>query len=142
MPVIASIFGFLSSAVSGLFGFKGDQAKTVQSALDLLKSINDVDGQSVTAASQALSAILTQGSWLEKNWRPMLMVVCIIIILASFFGFVPSHFNDPVTPMMDKVWTCVMIGLGGYIPCRTIEKVITQINIGSILKALIAKKLT
>lgn len=142
MPVIFSaLFGFLGSAVSGLFSFKGDQAQTVQSALELLKSVNDVDGQSTTAAAQALGAILTQGSFLEKNWRPVFMVVCMIIIVCAFFGFVPPHLNDQLSPMMEKIWTMLEIGIGGYLPLRTFEKVMTQINISSILKTLINKKI-
>lgn len=144
MPVlslIGSIFGFASTFVSGLFGFKGDQAKTVQSALDLLKSVNDVDGQAITASASAISSILTQGSWLERNWRPALMILLIIIVGSWYFGYIPPHFNDPVSPMMDRVLTMLTIGVGGYVPCRTLEKIVTQFNIAAILKKLIEKKL-
>ncbi len=141
MPgIILALISGVSSFFGGLFNFKGQQAETVQSALGVLKSINDVDGQSATAAAQALSAILTQGSFLEKNWRPVLMVVLMGILIASFFGYIPSHLNDPVSPTMDKVWTLLQIGLGGYLPLRTIEKVMQQVNISSILKELIRKK--
>ncbi len=131
----------VGSLFTGLFNWKGDQAKTVQDALSVLKSVNDVDGQTTTAAASALSAILTQGSFLERNWRPVFMLVCMSIIVAAFFGYTPSHLNDPVTPTMDKIWTMLQIGLGGYLPLRTLEKVVTQFNLASILKTLINKKL-
>ena len=142
MPVFLGLFSLIGGVFKNLFGFKQEQAKTVQSALDVLKSVNDVDGQSITAASSALSSILTQGSFLEKNWRPLFMVILMSIVICSFFGYVPSHFNAPVTPMMEKVWTLLQIGLGGYIPCRTIEKIVSGLNIASILKQLIQKKMT
>ncbi len=127
--LLSTVGGFFS----GLFNYKNEQAKTVQSALEVLSSINDVDGKQVTAAAQSLSAILTQGSWLEKNWRPIFMLICIGIIM-------PSHINDPVSPTMEKIWTMLQIGLGGYLPLRTLDKIIQQLNIGSILKTLINKK--
>lgn len=142
MPIFGAVLSFLGTAVSSFFGFKGDQAKTVQSALEVLKSVNDTDAQSQVAAAQAIQSILTQGSWLEKQWRPVLMCLLIIIIGAWFFGYVPPHFNDPISPMMEKVINLLMIGIGGYIPCRTLEKIMQQFNIASILKNLINKKLT
>lgn len=141
MPVIfAGLFSAIGGIFSGLFSFKSEQAKTVQSALEVLKSVNDVDGTAATASAQALSTILSQGSFLEKNWRPIFMVICMVILIAAFFGHYPSHLNDPVTPTMQKIWTMLEIGLGGYMPLRTLEKIVTMFNVSGILKALIAKK--
>lgn len=142
MPVIFSaLFGFLGTTVSAIFGFKGEQAKTVQDSLNLLGEINKADTQSQIAAASAIQAILTQGSWIERNWRPMLMIMCITILGAYFFGYSPANIDKPLSPMMDEIFTMIKIGIGGYIPCRTIDKAIQQINIGSILKTLIGKKL-
>lgn len=142
MPILAALFGMMGSVFTGLFNFKGQQAETVQASIKLLGEINQTDAQAQVAAANAISNILTQGSFLERNWRPCLMVVFIGIIVSFWFGFTPPHFNDPLSPMMDKILSMVEIGLGGYIPCRTFEKVIQQINIGSILKTLINKKIT
>lgn len=120
---------------------KGDQAKTVQDALQVLRDVDANDAQATTAAASALSAILTQGSFLERNWRPVLMCCLMGILLASFFGYVPSHLDAQVSPTMEKIWTLLQIGLGGYLPLRTLEKIVQQINIGSILKTLIQKKI-
>lgn len=142
MPVIlASLFSAVGSFFTGLFSWKGEQAKTVQSALQVLSDVNQTDAKTTVAAAQALSSILTQGSFLEKNWRPVLMVVLMCIVIASFFGYMPTHLNDPVSPTMEKIWTLLEIGLGGYLPLRTFEKVVASVNIGSILKTLINKKL-
>lgn len=140
MPIVSALLSLVGGFFSSLFAFKGEQAKTVASAIDVLKSVNDVDGVTTTAAAQSLSAILTQGSFLEKNWRPIFMLICIIILVASFFGYRPAYFDLPVTPTMEKIWTMLQIGLGGYLPLRTLEKVIATFNISSILKELIKKK--
>jgi hypothetical protein len=142
MPLILSaLFGFLGSTVKGFFGFQGDQAQTVQKALDVLKSVNDSDGQTITAAAQSLSVILSQGSWLEKNWRPFLMLILMSIVVSFWFGYTPPQFNVPMSPMMVEIWGLLKIGLVGYLPCRTLEKIVQQINIGAILKTLVGKKI-
>lgn len=141
LTLLTSLIGGIGSFFGGLFGFKGEQAKTVQSAFDVLKSVNDVDGQSITATANALSAILTQGSWLERNWRPFLMILLIVIVGCWFFGIVPPNFDAPISPMMDRVLTMLTIGVGGYIPCRTVEKIFTQMNLAAILKTFIQKKI-
>lgn len=137
LSVIGSTIG---GFFTGLFGFKAEQAKTVQSALEVLKSVNDVDAVSATASAQALSAILTQGSWLEKNWRPIFMLICIAILIGCFFGYSPPFIDKPLSPTMERIWMMLQIGLGGYMPLRTLEKIVTQLNVGSILKTLTAKK--
>lgn len=143
MPtVLIALISGIGTALNGLFGFKGDQAKTVQEALKVLESVNSTDGQAMTAAADALSAILTNGSWLERNWRPMFMVVLMVLVLCSFFGWVPPHLNDTMSPTMQQIWDLLKIGLGGYLPCRTIEKIVQQVNIGSILKTLIGKRVS
>lgn len=144
MPVIsllASLIGGLGSAFSSVMGFKGEQAKTMQGALDVVKTIDNNDATSTTALAGALQVILSQGSWLEKNWRSWLMVGCMFLLFASFFGFTPPNFNDPLTPMMEKLFELLTIGLSGYIIRRGIVDVVRIFSIGSVLKSFIDKKL-
>ena len=141
MPVFAMLFGAIGSFFTGLFNFKGQQAQTVQEAIKLLGDVNTSEAQAQIAAANAISIILTQGSFIERNWRPVFMVICMTVIVSFWFGHIPPHFNDNLSPMMDKIMNLLEIGLGGYIPCRTIDKAIQQINIGSILKTLIQKKI-
>lgn len=141
MPFIGLLISGIGSFFTGLFGFKGEQAKTIQSALESVNKLNDADAASVTASANAISQILTQGSWLERTWRPVLMVLLMAIIGSWFFGYTPPNFDKPLSPMMNEVLDLLKVGVMGYIPCRTIEKIMTQMNIGSILKTFISKKL-
>lgn len=143
MGVASLLGGLLSgigSAFAAFFNWKGEQAKTVQSALDVIKSVNDQDGLIAQAHAQALSALMTQGAPIERVWRPILMFVLMGIIISFWFGYVPKHMNDSMSPMMQDVWDLLKIGVGGYIPARTVEKVMTSFNIASVLKTLINKK--
>jgi hypothetical protein len=142
MPtIIGSIISAIGSGVAAFFGFKGEQAKTVQDAIGLLKSINDVDAQSAAASAQVLSAIMSQGSVLERLWRPLLMVMCMVILGAYFFGYQPPNINAPLSPMMEEIFTLLKIGVGGYIPARTVEKIVKDLSIASVLRKLVEKKI-
>jgi len=141
MPVIVSaLFGFLGSSIKGLFGFKESQAAVVNKTLDIVKSIDDNDASRVTATANALNAILTQGSWLERNWRAFLMSALTVSLIASWFGYVPAHFNDAMTPQMQEYFRLLEIGLGGYIAKNGIVEVVKMFNISSVIKTLVDKK--
>lgn len=70
-------------------------------------------------------------SWLTSNWRPLAMVALLSSVLAYWFGLTPT---DPSTGLstipvvfVDRMFTLVQIGLGGYIVGRSGEKITTGI---------------
>ncbi len=140
LPLIGLLASGIGSFFTGLFGWKGEQAKTVQQSLSTLEGLQDSESQSVVAQAQAIMGILTQGSFLERNWRAVLMVELMVLLTAGFFGYVPAHFNDPMSPMMLEVFRLLEIGLGGYIVRYGIRDMIREFNIAGIVKTLIAKK--
>lgn len=141
MPFLAALFGFLGSSLKGLFGFKEAQANIVNKTLDLVQTIDSNDASRVTASANALNAILTQGSWLEKNWRAFLMSSLVIVIISSWFGYIPPHFNDALSPQMQEYFRLLEIGLGGYIAKNGIVEIVKMFNMSSILKTMINKKI-
>lgn len=142
MPVIlTSLFSLIGTVATGLFGFKGDQAKTVQAAIETVKNIDNNDSATIAAQANAISLILTQGSWLERQWRPLLMILLMGLIGCWFFDLIPPNFNEPISPMMQQIIDLLKIGVMGYVPCRSLEKIVTSMQLGGILKQLIAKKI-
>lgn len=141
MPtIIASVITGISSLFKGVFSWKTEQANTVQKSIEVIGQIDTNDAQSVAAFTNALQNILTQGSFLERNWRSWLMTACVFFLIASFYGYVPPHFNDPLSPQMERIYHLIEIGLGGYIVRRGIVDIVRMFNIGSIVKTLIEKK--
>lgn len=135
-----AVLNVLSGTLGKMFGWKEAQAKTVQDAIQAVSSIDDNDAKSVTAVANALQSILTQGSWLERNWRSWLMVALLVLIVSSWFGYSPPNINDPLSPTMSRYFDLLELGLGGYIARRGIVDIVRMFNIGSVLKALINKK--
>ncbi len=140
-PLIGGLITGVVGLVKSFFGFKEAQIEAVKKSLDIVKGLDNNDAATTAALANSLQLILTQGSWLEKNWRSWLMVLLMILLGCGFFGLVPSHFNDPLSPMMERCFTLLEIGVGGYIARRGIVDIVRMFNIGSILKTLINKKL-
>jgi hypothetical protein len=66
-------------------------------------------------------------SFITRNWRPMTMLALIASVLAYWFGLTPT---DPSTGLstipaafVDRMFSLVQIGLGGYIVGRSGEKI-------------------
>lgn len=138
---IIPLFSTVSTFFSGLFGMKGDQAKTVQQSLSTLQGLNETEAQAVVAQANAIAAILTQGSFLERNWRAGFMVVLIVILVSNWLGYTPPNFEAPISPNMQQVWELLKIGLGGYIARYGIRDIVREFKIADIVKTLITKKI-
>ena len=61
-----------------------------------------------------------QGSWLRRNWRPLLMVTFAGLVVAHWFGFTAPDIPESV---QNSLLNIVMIGVGGYFMGRSAEKV-------------------
>lgn len=128
---ITSIFG-------SILGFKGKQTEVVSSALNTFNSISEQDKAYFAASAAAIEAVYQNGSWIEKNWRPSFMWVCIVLVIARWYGWSPPG----LTPEeITHLYTFIYIGLGGYMPLRSIDKWMQGFQIGAILKSIIQKKL-
>lgn len=69
------------------------------------------------------------GSWLQRNWRPVLMIV-IIFIVANNYVLFPylSAWTDKVQvlELPKGMWALLNIGVGGYIAGRSAEKIVLK----------------
>lgn len=114
------------------------QSKLKAMEVEIEKSMNDHMNKVVDAQKSILEKELTQGSWLSKNWRPILMLVFTLMIVFNFL-LVPGielfrtmfDFNFWIPQVQEipaKVWTLLQIGLGGYILGRSGEKIADKLK--------------
>jgi hypothetical protein len=67
-----------------------------------------------------------QGSWLQRSWRPILMLVIITIVANNYLiapylsPWFPEHIRVLELPL--QLWDLMEIGVGGYIVGRSVEK--------------------
>lgn len=88
------------------------QAKLVEADLEIAKAQRDV----IVAEAQG-------ASWLQRNWRPIMMLFFATLIGTVVWtgGYVNGHAIDHDFVM--EILSIVKIGLGGYVVGRTVEKV-------------------
>ena len=61
-----------------------------------------------------------QGGWLQRNWRPLLMVTFTGLIVAHWFGLTAPNIPESV---QNSLLNIVMVGVGGYVVGRSGEKI-------------------
>lgn len=68
-----------------------------------------------------------QGNWLQKSWRPILMLSIVAIVVNNYI-LVPylGLFGLPVVTLdlPEKLWNLMTLGVGGYIAGRSGEKIV------------------
>lgn len=72
----------------------------------------------------------TSGNWLQRSWRPIVMLAFAFIVVYSFF-LQPAFFPKAIVvkdSIPDHFWTLLEIGIGGYVVGRSVEKVATTVT--------------
>ncbi len=112
-PLVAGVFGVIDKAVEDK-----DQATRIKSKLQEMV----LTGQ-LKEIEQAASIIVAEArgeSWLQRNWRPMLMVLFGLIVANNYL--VVPLFGTPSADIPPDMWDLLKLGVGGYVLGRSVEK--------------------
>ena len=74
------------------------------------------------AQLQAAVSVLVaeaQGNWLQRSWRPLMMLTFTGLIVARWLGWTAPGL-EPAE--YDHLWSIVQLGIGGYVIGRSVEK--------------------
>lgn len=120
-----------------LFGSSAD--KLVDSVGNTIDKLSTTDEEKLKAKNELIDTITgfannafelqykileleMTGSWLQRNWRPITMLVFgAIVIVATFF---PVQLNE----VPQDFWGLLKIGIGGYVGGRTLEKMTKDVT--------------
>lgn len=67
----------------------------------------------------------TGQSWLQRNWRPVLMLTIVAVIANNYLIFPYASLFTAKTMMIElpeRLWSLMELGVGGYVVGRTAEK--------------------
>ena len=79
----------------------------------------------ITAAQADVLKVELSGNWMQRSWRPVLMLAFGFIILYQYF--ISQVFNLPLVDLPERFFDLLEIGLGGYVIGRSVEKVIDSV---------------
>lgn len=129
LSTIGSIFGPVRDVIDELHTSKEEKSAAqiqlsmiqAEAELNVMKHVAEI----TKSQADVLLGEINGESWMQRNWRPCLMFVGIIIL---FNNFVVAPYIDAfggvnvMLQLPDEIWLLLNIGMGGYIGARTWEK--------------------
>lgn len=79
--------------------------------------ILEYDNKVMELQSKVITAEAMGQSWIQRNWRPITMLVFLFLIFCDHWGWLAYRLSDEVLGLMK-------LGLCGYVAGRTAEKVL------------------
>jgi len=128
LPALIPIIGGVVSTIGGIISeFVEDKDK----ANEIASKIEGLLSGEITKLLEVQQAILLAemgGNWLQRSWRPILML-SIVAIIVNNYVFAPYRqavFGTSVTlELPSRLWDLLMVGVGGYVVGRSAEKIVT-----------------
>lgn len=112
-PLIGGLFGLIDKSVEDK-----DQAAKIKANLQQMVLTGQI--KEIEAAANIIAAEANGESWLQRNWRPLLM--CLFgIIIANNYLIVPL-LGTPMADIPPDMWELLKLGIGGYVVGRSVEK--------------------
>jgi len=125
------ITDFLKGLVSPITDLVGkaipDKDLAAQLSTQIEALIINADTSVVTEQAGVIKAEAQGESWLQRNWRPITMMVFVAIVANNFIiapyaqAIVHQSVSVPTPP---DLWELIKIGLGGYVVGRSAEKMV------------------
>lgn len=112
------------SAISNLVGKAIDKAFPDKTEANKLKAAVDqelisLSAQELQSAAAIITAEASGESWLQRNWRPLLMLWFAALVGAHWLGYTPTNLPESV---VNNLLDIVQVGIGGYVLGRSAEK--------------------
>ncbi len=123
-PIIEKIVGVVDQAVSDkdLAARLKAELKSELMALDASVLEKELDAKTKIIVGEA------QGhSWLQRNWRPILMITIVAVIANNYllYPYLSLFWADaPAIELPPKLFNLLAIGVGGYVVGRSGEKMV------------------
>lgn len=117
-PLVVPALEFIGRAIDKIFPNKEEAEKLkAQITLEAMKG----DAKELESATQIIIAEASGESWLQRNWRPLLMLWFAALLGAHWLGYTPDNLGEET---ILKLLDIVQVGIGGYVLGRSGEKMV------------------
>ena len=93
--------------------------------LAMKQALAESEARIYEAQSAVVSAEAKGESWLQRNWRPLLMVVFAFLLVCTWFGLFSSRIGPD---LQMELLNLVKWGMSGYIVGRSAEKIAGKVS--------------
>lgn len=118
------LFGIIDKAVE-------DKDQAARLKAELQQQLVGQAGKELEAQMQVLLAEANGQSWLQRNWRPLLMLTITAIVANNYLlaPYLSAMFGVGLQlPLPERLWDLMTLGVGGYIAGRSGEKIASVIK--------------
>ena len=117
----SNVIGDIGKVIDNLFTSEEERINARNKIIQVLKE-KELELQKMQTEIIIAEA---KGNWLQRSWRPILMLSFgFIIIYTKFISQLSSHL---VTPELEpEFWNLLDIGIGGYVIGRSAEKIVDK----------------
>lgn len=120
--LIGWVFGLIDKSVE-------DKDKALEIKSNIQKQILEGDQAELQGAVSIITAEAAGESWLQRNWRPLMMLWFGVLLGLYWFGIMPPNLTQET---LERLFSLLQLGIGGYIGGRSLEKIADKL--GPILK--------
>ncbi len=126
LPIVGAIIDRVSSIIDQTVEDK-DLANKIKAEikLTLLTKEYDLIQKELEAKRDIIVAEATGQSWIQRNWRPITMLVFVYIIAHNFI--ISPLLSLDQLPIPPDMWDLLKLGMGGYIIGRSAEKIVPEV---------------
>lgn len=117
LSIIGTLINSVGSLIDGITTtskekekLKAEVSRTIMEYLD-----------NMAQAQKDIIITEAKGNWLQRSWRPLVMLAFAAVVLIGAFIPIPLLNNN------SPFWALLDIGLGGYVIGRSAEKITTNI---------------
>jgi len=107
------------------------ESATLQAEKELSLARSELEKTEIEQRSLILQAEIKGGSWMQRNWRPLTMLVFVYIVANNYIivPYARCFYSDfPIMDLPPYLWDLLKIGLGGYVVGRSAEKISKNIS--------------
>lgn len=125
LGILGEIVSPITDLVDNLHTSDEEEAKIKAAVFEtqsrLANKVLGYEQQLLQGKTDIIVAEAQGGSFLQRSWRPITMLVFLFLVVADSFGWL-------VNPLAKEAWTLLQIGLGGYVVGRSVEKIAPHIK--------------
>lgn len=128
LPIVGKILEKVTGTIDKAVSDKDLAAKLKAEATNAVMAMDHQEVQTLVKEQASIIRQEAAGhSWLQRNWRPLLMLVIIIIIANNYIFFPYAKLFTDKAVMLDLpvyLWDLIKLGVGGYVVGRSGEKIV------------------
>lgn len=117
LPVLGPILGQVAKSV---FPNAADEIRRLEIQARMQEALIANQAQIEAAAADVIRTEAQGESWLQRNWRPLTMMVFVGLIVGKWLGYTAPGVSEALEL---RLLGLIEIGLGGYVIGRSVEKV-------------------